>query len=46
MEILGRWLAIIVIIIAVAALLLAHFRAHEPFTDAFESAVAIAVASE
>jgi hypothetical protein len=42
MEILGRWLAIIVITIAVAAFLLALLRAKEPFVDAFESAVAIA----
>jgi magnesium-transporting ATPase (P-type) len=44
MEILGRWLAIIVLVIALGALLLAKFRANEPFTKAFESAVAIAVA--
>jgi hypothetical protein len=42
MEILGRWLAIIVVTIAVAAFLLALLRAREPFVDAFESAVAIA----
>eukprot|EP00882_Tetradesmus_deserticola_P009077 GHRQ01009576.1.p1 GENE.GHRQ01009576.1~~GHRQ01009576.1.p1 ORF type:complete len:554 (+),score=246.57 GHRQ01009576.1:243-1904(+) len=44
MEILGRWLAIIVVTIAVAAFLLALLLAKEPFVDAFESAVAIAVA--
>lgn len=44
MEILGRWLAIIVALIAVGAFLLALLRAHEPFAEAFKSAVAIAVA--
>eukprot|EP00775_Hariotina_reticulata_P008890 gene8890-9068_t len=44
MEILGRWLATIVVLIALGAFLLAYFRAHEPFVKAFESAVAIAVA--
>lgn len=44
MEILGRWLAIIVVVIALGAFLLALLHAKEPFTDAFESAVAIAVA--
>ncbi|WIA10648.1 hypothetical protein OEZ85_010828 [Tetradesmus obliquus] len=44
MEILGRWLAIVVVAIAVGAFLLALLRAKEPFVDAFESAVAIAVA--
>eukprot|EP00882_Tetradesmus_deserticola_P017108 GHRQ01018309.1.p1 GENE.GHRQ01018309.1~~GHRQ01018309.1.p1 ORF type:complete len:335 (+),score=141.09 GHRQ01018309.1:240-1244(+) len=42
MEILGRWLAIIVVTIALAAFLLALLLAKEPFVDAFESAVAIA----
>ena len=44
MEVLGRWLACIVLLIALTAFLLAHLRAHESFADAFESAVAIAVA--
>eukprot|EP00879_Flechtneria_rotunda_P004077 GHRR01004322.1.p1 GENE.GHRR01004322.1~~GHRR01004322.1.p1 ORF type:complete len:859 (+),score=261.06 GHRR01004322.1:236-2812(+) len=44
MEILGRWLATIVVLIAIGAFLLAFFRAKEGFTNAFESAVAIAVA--
>lgn len=44
MQILGRWLSIIVIILAVAAFLLAMFRADEGFTHSFESAVAITVA--
>jgi hypothetical protein len=44
MEILGRWLAIIVVLIAVGAFLLALLHAHEPFAEAFKSAVAIAVA--
>ena len=44
MEILGRWLAIIVVLIAIGALLLAFLHAHEPFAEAFKSAVAIAVA--
>jgi hypothetical protein len=44
MEILGRWLAIIVVLIAVGAFLLALLHAHEPFAEAFKSAVAISVA--
>lgn len=44
MEILGRWLAIIVCLIAVGAFLLALLHANEPFAEAFKSAVAIAVA--
>lgn len=44
MEILGRWLAIIVLLIAIGAFLLALLHAHEPFAEAFKSAVAIAVA--
>ncbi|KAG1675876.1 hypothetical protein FOA52_001533 [Chlamydomonas sp. UWO 241] len=44
MEILGRWLAVIVVVIAVAAFLLALLHADEGFTSSFESAVAIAVA--
>jgi magnesium-transporting ATPase (P-type) len=46
MEILGRWLAIVVVTIAVGAFLLALLRAREPFVDAFESAVAIAGAAQ
>ena len=42
MEILGRWLATIVVVIAVGAFLLALFRAKEGFGTAFETAVAIA----
>jgi magnesium-transporting ATPase (P-type) len=42
MEILGRWLATIVCIIALGAFLLAFLKAKEGFADAFESAVAIA----
>ena len=44
MEILGRWLATIVVLIAFGAFMLAHFHAKEPFSTAFESAVVIAVA--
>ncbi|KAI8475578.1 MAG: cation transporting ATPase [Monoraphidium minutum] len=44
MEILGRWLAIVVVTIAIGAFLLAFLKAKEGFTHAFESAVAIAVA--
>ncbi|GBF92410.1 carbonate dehydratase [Raphidocelis subcapitata] len=44
MEILGRWLASIVCLIALGAFLLAFLRAKESFSHAFESAVAIAVA--
>jgi len=42
MEILGRWLASIVVIIAIGAFLLAFLHAKESFSHAFESAVAIA----
>jgi magnesium-transporting ATPase (P-type) len=42
MEILGRWLATIVVLIALGAFLLAFLHAKEPFVEAFESAVAIA----
>jgi magnesium-transporting ATPase (P-type) len=42
MEILGRWLASVVVIIAFTSFMLAHFYAREDFTHAFESAVAIA----
>lgn len=44
LEILGRWLAVLVAIIAVVAFLLAMFHAGNNFKTAFESAVAIAVA--
>ncbi|KAF8067390.1 ctpF [Scenedesmus sp. PABB004] len=44
LEILGRWLAILVAIIALVAFLLALLRARLGFKLAFESAVAIAVA--
>ncbi|KIY95681.1 ATPase, P-type (transporting), HAD superfamily, subfamily IC [Monoraphidium neglectum] len=44
MEILGRWLATIVVLIALGAFLLAFLLAKEGFVHAFESAVAIAVA--
>lgn len=44
LEILGRWLACLVAIIAVVAFLLAMFHAGNNFKAAFESAVAIAVA--
>ncbi|KAI8475580.1 MAG: calcium transporting ATPase [Monoraphidium minutum] len=44
MEILGRWLAIVVLTIAIGAFLLAFLKAKEGFAHAFESAVAIAVA--
>ena len=44
LEILGRWLAIVVAILALISFFLAHYRAGEPWVDAFSSAVAIAVA--
>ncbi|GBF97304.1 carbonate dehydratase [Raphidocelis subcapitata] len=44
MSVFGRWLAVIVLFIVVAAFLLAKFRAGETWQDAFESAVSIAVA--
>lgn len=44
MEILGRWLAILVLIFAFTSWCLAYFKAGEPFAEAFESAVSIAVA--
>lgn len=44
LEVLGRWLTVAVAIIAVAAFLLAKFYANESFSEAFKSAVAIAVA--
>jgi magnesium-transporting ATPase (P-type) len=44
LEILGRWLAIFVAVLALISFLLALFRANQDFKMAFESAVAIAVA--
>jgi P-type E1-E2 ATPase len=44
LEILGRWIAIVVFIIALTSFLLARFRVQEAWVDAFSSAVAIAVA--
>ena len=44
LEILGRWLAIFVAVLAIISFLLALFRANQNFKTAFESAVAIAVA--
>ncbi|KAF6261592.1 cation transporting ATPase [Scenedesmus sp. NREL 46B-D3] len=44
LEILGRWLAILVLIVGFITLMLAHFRAGNPFGQAFESAVSVAVA--
>lgn len=44
LEIFGRWISIIVIIIAVSAFLIAMFVGKEEWGDAFNSAVAIAVA--
>jgi magnesium-transporting ATPase (P-type) len=44
LEILGRWLAIMVLLVGFITLMLAHFRAGNPFTKAFESAVSVAVA--
>ena len=44
LDILGRWLACIVGVIALVSFLLAGLRAKEPWTVAFSSAVAIAVA--
>jgi magnesium-transporting ATPase (P-type) len=44
LEILGRWLAIMVLIVGFITLMLAHFRAGNPFGKAFESAVSVAVA--
>lgn len=43
LEILGRWLAMLVAIIAVIAFCLAMFHAGNNFKTAFESAVAVAV---
>jgi magnesium-transporting ATPase (P-type) len=43
LEILGRWLAVLVVIIALVAFLLAMFHAGNNFKTAFESAVAVAV---
>lgn len=44
LELLGRWLSVMVFIVVVAAFLLAKFKQHETFVEAFKSAVAIAVA--
>ena len=44
MDVFGRWLSVVVVFIIVAAFLLARFRAHQDWKDAFESAVSIAVA--
>jgi cation-transporting ATPase F len=44
MEILGHWLAILIVLIALGAFLLAYLFADEEVKHAFESAVAIAVA--
>lgn len=43
LEILGRWLAVLVVVIALIAFLLAMFHAGNNFKAAFESAVAVAV---
>jgi magnesium-transporting ATPase (P-type) len=43
LEILGRWLAVLVAVIALTAFLLAMFHAGNNFKTAFESAVAVAV---
>lgn len=43
LEILGRWLAVLVAVIALLAFLLAMFHAGQNFKGAFESAVAVAV---
>jgi magnesium-transporting ATPase (P-type) len=44
MDVFGRWLSVLVVLIIVAAFLLARFRARESWQGAFESAVSIAVA--
>jgi magnesium-transporting ATPase (P-type) len=44
MEILGHWLAVLIVLIALGAFLLAYLFAGEEVKKAFESAVAIAVA--
>ncbi|KAI8469567.1 MAG: cation transporting ATPase [Monoraphidium minutum] len=44
LSIFGRWLAVVVVLIIVAAFLLAKFRANQDWKAAFESAVSIAVA--
>ena len=44
MEILGRWLAILIVIFAVMSFLIAFLHIKEPFKLAFESAISIAVA--
>jgi magnesium-transporting ATPase (P-type) len=44
MEILGRWLAVVVVLISVLSFLLALLKAKQSFISAFKAAVAIAVA--
>ena len=44
LEVLGRWIAVVVLIVALASFFLARFRAGETWVAAFTSAVAIAVA--
>jgi magnesium-transporting ATPase (P-type) len=44
LEILGRWLALMVLVVGFITLMLAHFRAGNPFSAAFASAVSVAVA--
>jgi potassium/sodium efflux P-type ATPase len=44
MEILGRWIAVVVAIVSIVSFLLALLKAQEPFISAFKAAVAIAVA--
>ena len=44
LDVFGRWLSLFVLLIVIAAFLLARFRAHQDWKDAFESAVSIAVA--
>jgi magnesium-transporting ATPase (P-type) len=44
LEILGRWLALMVLIVGFITLMLAHFRGGNPFSAAFASAVSVAVA--
>jgi magnesium-transporting ATPase (P-type) len=44
LEVLGRWLAVLVLIMALVAFLLSLLVVGNPFAEAFSSAVAIAVA--
>ncbi|KAI8465790.1 MAG: cation transporting ATPase [Monoraphidium minutum] len=44
LDVFGRWLAVLVLLVVVASFLLAKFRANESWRGAFESAVSIAVA--